>query len=362
MPEAAADFWTQLFARAIEEPGATLFRSSDEEELAASERRQAALKSAGWTDAEIEVFETAHSEQLDIADPTSPGVAPWLEGQLRAVAAPIKKAMLSRGYRAQEKVLLGIDPVAGVSASMTNVIMTDEGIVSVSAFLFRWCGLIARAYLRTLHLDPLAWSEGPANAVVDKKRLSDRRDLACYWLRIVLSFASTGTHNKVPYRPSTKRELVHFEQIAWAMEFFVVGHEFAHHALGHRAVGDDPHQQEFQADSLSLSISEMLNVEPWGTLDNPYVRTGAGAHIMLRSLNTLSLFEAAMGKQPPVGDAHPSVPRRIKKIINRHILEPKKYEMDSHWNGTVNRIFDSVDAYILEVVGDVVADVKVRGY
>lgn len=224
------------------------------------------MKSAGWTDAEIEVFETAHIEQLVVVEPTSPGVAPWLENQLRAIATPIKKAMHSRGYHAHEKVLLGIDPIAGVSATMTNVIMTDEGIVSVSAFLFRWCGLIARAYLRTLNLDVRAWSEGHANTLSDKERLKARPDLALYWFRIFLSFATTGTHHKVPYRPSTKYELVHFEQVAWAMEFFAVGHEFAHHALGHRAVGDDLHQQEFEADSLSLVISEMLDVEPWGGL------------------------------------------------------------------------------------------------
>lgn len=353
MPEAAAELWSQIFERAAARPDSALYEDSTDQELADNERRQQAMKSAGWTDKEIEVFARAHEETLRTDVPTSPGVAPWLEGQLRAIATPIKEAMYDRGYRDQDKVLLGIDPTAGVSASMTNVMMTDEGIVSVSAFLFRWCGLVARAYLRTLHLDPTAWSDGAADPAADLARLKARPDLAAYWLRIFFSFATTGTHHKVPYLPSTRHEVLHFEQVAWAMEFFVVGHEFGHHALGHRTVGEDPHLQEFQADSFSLYISEMLHRWPFRHLDNPYVSTGAGAHIMLRSLTCLSMAETAMGKPHPSGDTHPPITARVRKILARHALQPERHAMDLHWNATAARIMDAVNACITEFIAEV---------
>lgn len=350
MPEAAAELWSQIFERAAARPDSAIYEGSIEQELADKKRRQQAMKSAGWTDEEIELFAKAHEEILSPDTPTSRGVAPWLEGQLRAVATPIKEAMHIRGYRHQDRVLLGIDPTAGVSASMTNVMMTDEGIVSVSAFLFRWCGLVARAYLRTLQLDPNAWSNGAADPAADLARLKARPDLAAYWLRIFFAFATTGTHHKVPYLPSTRHEVLHFEQVAWAMEFFVVGHEFGHHALGHRTVGDDPNRQEFQADSFSLYISEMLHRWPFLFLENPYVSTGAGAHIMLRSLTCLSMVENAVGKPYPSGDTHPPVAARVRKILARHTLQPERHAMDLHWNKTVQRIMDTVDACVTEFI------------
>ena len=350
LTEAAAELWSQIFERAAARPDSALYDDSADQELADNERRRQAMKSAGWTDKEIEVFARAHEETLRTDAPTSPGVAPWLEGQLHAIATPIKEAMYERGYRDQKKVLLGIDPTAGVSASMTNVMMTDEGIVSVSAFLFRWCGLVARAYLRTLHLDVHAWSDGAGDPDADLVRLYAWPDLVAYWQRIFFSFAATGTHNKVPYLPSTRREVWHFEQIAWAMEFFVVGHEFGHHALGHRTVGEDQHLQEFQADSFSLYISEMLHRQPFRHLDNPYVRTGAGAHIMLRSLKCLAIAEAAMGKPHPSRDTHPPVTARVDKIVARHALQPARHAMDLHWNATVARIMNTVDACLSEFI------------
>lgn len=47
-----------------------------------------------------------------------------------------------------------------------------------------------------------------------------------------------------------------FEQVAWAMEYFTVAHDFGHHVLSHRSVDDDPRTQEFQADAFAVNICE----------------------------------------------------------------------------------------------------------
>ena len=47
-----------------------------------------------------------------------------------------------------------------------------------------------------------------------------------------------------------------FEQVAWAMEYFTVAHDFGHQVLSHRSVDDDPKTHEFQADAFAVHICE----------------------------------------------------------------------------------------------------------
>jgi hypothetical protein len=283
---------------------------------------------------------------------------------LREIADRVKSAMSAMGYSSQEKVVLGIDPKVGVSASLTNVIMTHEGIVSVNSFLFRWCGLIARAYLRTLHLDVHHWSEAPPNAVKDKTILLSRPDLVLYWMRIFGSFATTGTHVLTPFRPSTPFEVVHFEQVAWAMEFYVVSHEYAHHALEHRSSFANQKDQEFQADAFAVKVCEHLEFEPFSFVSNPYARTGAAATLMLGALAILREFEYRVIGRAAEPDTHPLAAERIGRIADRHVLQPDKFKMDRHFNDTVVRIMAAVDALTIEFLekggADLLAKMKER--
>jgi hypothetical protein len=286
--DAARDLWGQLFERAIGDPNAALYDPNYES--GAADTLANALRDAGWSDEQIKARAAMAAMRENVSDPTSPGVGLGLERHLREIADRVKVAMSTMGYSSQEKVTLGIDPKAGVSASLTNVIMTEEGIVSVSSFLFRWCGLIARAYLRTLLLNVHHWSEAPPNAVKDRAILLGRPDLVFYWLRIFVSFTATGTHVLVPFRPSTPFEAFHFEQIAWAMEIYVVAHEYAHHALAHRSSFADPQEQEFEADALAMRIGELLEFEPFSTASNPYTRTGGQVREVLDNLTAGASF------------------------------------------------------------------------
>lgn len=198
--DAAHDLWSQLFERAIADPNAALHDPKYDEEHGSPEILAKALREAGWSEDQINARAGVAASHERASHTTSPGVGLGLEEHLREIADRVKSAMSAMGYSSQEKVVLGIDPKVGVSASLTNVIMTDEGIVSVSSFLFRWCGLIARAYLRTLHLDVHHWSEAPPNADKDKTILLSRPDLVLYWMRIFASFAIAGTHALTPFR------------------------------------------------------------------------------------------------------------------------------------------------------------------
>ncbi|MDW4497929.1 hypothetical protein R5H30_08060 [Sulfitobacter sp. D35] len=315
----------------------------DEEGKAAQrELTNQALREAGWSETQIERRNDAERLHGELETPNSPGVGPGLEYRLKHLSDRVRRAISETGDISHEKVEIAIDPVAGVSASLTNVIMTDEGILSVSSFLFRWCGLVARAYTRTLCADMAHWISPGSSPKDDRELLLKNPTLVLYWFRIFVSFSGTGTHVLVPFRPSSPTEFHLFEQVAWAIEYFTVAHEFGHHVLSHRSVDEDPKMQEFQADTFAVKVCERLEFEPFPLLSNPYTRTGAGASLMLLALEILRAFESQDGNGLTVAETHPTAKERIAKISARNLIQPKQLAMDQEFNGTVSRIMSAV--------------------
>lgn len=341
--DAARDLWAQIFERAAADPNAALHEPDEESEAAQRELTTTALQEAGWSEAEI----TRRNAELihgELESANSPGVGPGLEFKLKFLSDRIREVISKTGETSHEMVEIAIEPKAGVSASLTNVIMTDQSILSVSSFLFRWCGLVARAYTRTLYADIAHWTSKASAPATDRERLLNCPNLVLYWFRIFVSFSGTGTHALVPFRPSSPTEFHLFEQVAWSMEYFTVAHEFGHHVLGHRSANDDPMMQEFQADAFAVKVCEQFELEPFPLLPNPYTRTGAGASLMLLALEILRAFEHSVGDGAAIVDTHPSPSDRIAKISTRNLMQPKQLEMDQEFNGTVVRIMSAVAA------------------
>jgi hypothetical protein len=342
--EAARDLWSQIFERAIAHPDAARFEPDEEIDAQQAQLAVRALLEAGWSEAEIERRNEASALHTDLEDPNSPGVAPGLEFRLKVLSDRVRRVIAETGDIEHGKVEIAIDPIAGVSASLTNVIMTDQGILTVSSFLFRWCGLVARAYTRTLYAELTYWTTTAPEAAGDRETLLRNDDIVRYWFGIFTSFSLTGTHALVPFRPSTPTEFHVFEQVAWSMEYFAIAHEFGHHVLGHRQVGDDPKKQEFQADAFSAKVCERLEFEPFPLISNPYTRTGAGGSLTLIALEILRSFEGVAKSE-----THPPASERVDRIASRNLMFPKQLEMDQDFNGTVRRIMDAVAALMAEL-------------
>lgn len=342
--DAARDLWAQIFERAAADPYATMHEPDEESEAAQRERTVQALRDVGWSE---ELVARRHEENLildEMENVNSPGVGPSLEFRLKFLSDRVRRVISETGDTSHEKVEVAIEPKVGVSASLTNVIMTDEGILSVSSFFFRWCGLVARAYTRSLTADILHWTSQESDRAHDREILLKDPELVHYWFRIFVSYSGTGTHALVPYRPSAPAELHLFEQVAWAMEYFTIAHEFGHHVLGHRHIGDDPRAQEFEADAYAIKVCERLEFEPFPLLSNPYCRTGAGASLMLLALQILRSFAEADSGIAADPDIHPPANDRIAKISARNAMQPKQLEMDQEFNSTVERIMSAVSA------------------
>jgi hypothetical protein len=336
--------WGQVFAQAAARTEAALQDVSydlTEERQRISE----GLRAAGWDDTHIERrLQAADANREPVADATSPGVGPGLEAHARKIADRVHAAIDEMGIANFGPALVGIEPVVGPKAEFVGVPFLPEGTISVSSFLFRWCGLIARAYTRTLLAYPLHWDLAPKSEKDDLSKVLQNEKLCHYWVRVFGSFAVTGTHALVPFEPATKEEVLIFEQVAWAMEYFAISHEYGHYVVGNRGLEADPFEEEFKADRFAMRVAEYIRAEPLG-FDNPYIATGAGGTLLLLSLEllrTVSKAPYAMGDPA----THPPTVERVDRIANRHAMQPKRLAMDRSFNDAACRIMQAVSAIV----------------
>lgn len=173
-------------------------------------------------------------------------------------------------------------------------------------------------------------------------------ELLHYWLQIYLSYATTGTHINVRYWPSTPDEVLAFEDVARAMEIFVVAHEYGHHHYQHgRAVEADSHMEEFEADQFALRISGVLAGHRTA-LRNPYLESGAGGVVMLMALDTLRAVEHALGFSEQGGsDTHPELSLRVGKFDNIALLQPDEFMRLKRFRLAAERVMTLVHELIV---------------
>lgn len=352
----AKDLWAQVFARAAESELAAL-QDPNHDETADEARMAEGLRASGWREDDIQFVIERNRRERANAPVTSPGVNPSIETHLARLSDDVEFAMNYLKLDSHAKVARGVEPRAWASASKINVIMTEESIVTVSAFLFRFCGLVARAFIRTIRLAPYHWDGDRFDIANARLMLQKNPEILRYWLQIYLSFATTGTHINVRYWPSTPDEVIPFEDVARAMEIFVVAHEYGHHHYQHgRAVDADPHAEEFEADRFALRISAVLAehrpmLSKHCAMSNPYLESGAGGIIMLMALDTLRGVEQALGL-PDRGpsDTHPETSLRIAKFEHIAVLQPAEFARLKRFRMAAARVMNVVCDLIVPAI------------
>jgi hypothetical protein len=82
--------------------------------------------------------------------------------------------------------------------------------------------------------------------------------------------------------------------------------------------------EEFAADAFALRISDEVEKQPV-IPENLYLLSGAGALILLMSLDPLRAVEDAMGAKPVESGTHPIVTERIERFETIRLLLPRKH-------------------------------------
>lgn len=349
--DSATELWEQLFATMAKAEDAALV-DPEHDEAEDEARLREGLAQAGWSEREIQQRVDLLRAQAAAAPSTSPGVNPHVESQFSRLCDNIEVAMDRLGMDSYARVARGIEPRLGPLAAKTSVIMTDQSIVTVGSFLFRFCGLVARAFTRTLLLAPAFWESAEYSDKRAQGYLKTRPELRRYWLSIFVSYALTGTHIMALFRPANRHEVMLFEQVARAMEIFAIAHEYAHHHLDHgRRLEDDPKAEEFDADQLALKIAYEVECKPF-IFPNPYLSSGAGGVVLLLALKTLQEFKNDfLGPSAVPSGTHPDILARIARFDTVATLDREEFAALRGFRTASGRIMTSVAADLSNLRG-----------
>lgn len=323
---AAIDLWSQLLDRARSNEWSSFDDPSNVVSDEDRETRIQAYLDSGWTREEARAFEETAHENAKSSPITSPGVNRHSEVMLQRLVKALLAGLSPSDRQLAETAHFAVEPKAGPLVSTINVMMTDQTIIAMGTHFTRYCGLVARAYVRTCNL--VHWETGINFDEMElRHQLRGRPDLLLYWWKIFTSYALTGTHALTEFWPSTREEARLVEQMATAMEVFALAHELGHHMQSHgRQIGGDAKAEEFAADLFAASLSERIE----GTEDyqeiqgfrfsNPYLWTGAGGVLLLGSIE---IFRKVKKKifQTPCFDSHPEFTERALKITHRNVLD-----------------------------------------
>lgn len=355
--EIAIQLWEQIFSNLAKQENAAL-QDPNYEPTEDEARLRKGLKRAGWSKDEIETRIELHKATVSNAPITSPGVNPHVEAMFDALCNDIEAAMERLSLKSHAHTARGVEPRLGPYAAKTNVVMTGESIITVGSFMFRFCGLVARAFTRTLHINPFFWGPDDYEKKSARKYLRDAPGLLKYWMRIYLSFALTGTHIGVPFRPANKSEVVLFEQVARAMEIFAISHEYGHHDLEHgKQIGEDAQREEFKADQFALRICYEVERQPL-IIQNPYLASGAGGVVLLLALETLRRIEDLVGGETTrTLDTHPEARLRIDQFDTVAVMKPDEFKVLKGFRVASERIMTAVDSELLPSLEAVPAEI-----
>ncbi len=345
---AATDLWSQMFERAASHPGAAVM-DRDYDPRDDDARVRAGFAAAGWSGPEIEAILRSGRERDAEAPSTSPGVNRSAEAFHASLCDDVEAEMSRQGLASQAAVARGIEPITGPFASKAGVIMTGQSIITVGAFTFRFCGVIAKAFHRTIMLDPTYWQSERFTSEGAIRLLGGDLQLVRYWARILMSFAMSGTNATVPFEPATPAELPLVEQVARAMEIFIVAHEYGHHDHGHgRDLRADVRAEEYEADQFALRICRPIGERDRTPVWNPYLASGSGGVIVLKALEALRCFGRVLGApMPPVG-THPTADERIARFDSVAAIEPGAFSVLKGFRTASLRVMGAASALLDE--------------
>ena len=345
-----------MFSKMAADEYATIV-DADYDSKVDDDRMRLGLAQAGWSEREINQRLESQKAILANSPVTSSGVAPHVEVIFSKLCDDIEAAMSRLKMDSYARIARGIEPRTGPHAALTNVILTDQSIVSVGSFLFRFCGLVARAFTRTLHLNPWLWEDAGYSETDARRLLRDVPELLVYWLKIFVSFAVTGTQIMTVYKPANKNELILFEQVARAMEIFAIAHEYGHHHYGHgRQLDLDSKSEEFSADQFALLISYEVERKPF-LFSNPYLSSGAGGLVLLLSLEILKKFtQAIIGVPLMPSGTHPKISERLDRFNSVAVLKPDEFLALKGFRTTSHRLMTSVDSELSNLLTKLTPD------
>ena len=229
--------------------------------------------------------------------------------------------------------------------------MTNASIVTVGSQMFRFCNVVAKAVAQTISVCPSSW-DNLTDTRDARASLRSRSDVLSYWVQIFASFGILGTSIGARFMVPPKEIGVLRGQILESLEIFMVAHEYAHHILRHgRLESASPesgmdqlaHQQEHEADSLAIAISQLVTGNKQH--ENTLMISGVGMVVLLRSLEMLAQTQRILSissSNVAIGTTHPSIAARLANIDQQAFLWPTAAEGLRHFRRAYDNMMQVV--------------------
>lgn len=253
---------------------------------------------------------------------------------LRGVTERVRSAGKAIGLPQGGDVTFGASSELGLNASQLAIFDTDSSIIELSQSFIPFCNIVARLLAKTFAHSPQG--EGfqvSFDAKTALQRVRADRSLARGWFRVFCAYALTGW---MPYwelvTMANPGEMATRILMLEAIELFVVGHEFGHHALGHGVVrGSVPNSRvretELEADIYASLIS--LEAGHNSVPQNYLAMSRAGAIAILHALEWVRRARhlIAFGNcNFPPSNEYPDLGERLAAVAKQDVAFPAARE------------------------------------
>lgn len=271
---------------------------------------------------------------IEATEPGSEYDNPSLQIVLTSLLSEIERVCSADGVPVGDGVVLGAIHKLGIDAYQLPVLTTRASIIAVSAPLIMFCNGISKILTETLLVQP---DEGVMKVLFDPAKviasLQRRPDLVRRWFYFVGEYASTGgpPRGSSAWRVDVEKLRVRAD-LLYAMEWFVVAHEFGHHVAHHARAGSSSEitstqEEELSADIFARAVSMRIGSER--EPQNFFAMAGVGAVVFLGTFELVTRCRAILESgtpRPKARGSHPPFAERISSIAQLDANAPKEWQ------------------------------------
>lgn len=286
------------------------------------ERLLQVVRGNGFDDGQAREIFDDYREKMQAAPEGSAYDNPSLQYILSSLFSEIEDLCRANEVPVGDGVVVGSIPKIGIEAYQMPVLTTKASIIAISGPLIMLCNGVSKLIAETVVLV----AEGDRfKAIFDPAKVLDnlrsQPDLLRRWFYLIGDY---GTYGVPPVDgsswtvPLDKLQLrVH---LLYAMEWFVMAHEYGHHVADHARSGSSEESegnkaQELEADVFARGVSMRLGAER--TPQNFFAMAGVGAVVILASLELIGRARSVLdtGKVSSASsETHPPFIERLKAM------------------------------------------------
>jgi hypothetical protein len=312
--------------------------------------------SNGASESEIIDIIQEYKDHLATVDPGSELDDLNVQFILKRIVAEVEAACKKGDIPTFDGVAYGVSPNFALEASQLPVLETQASIIEVSLPFLPFCNFISKTIALTLpqehHNGRWQVSNDPDEV---RLRLRANPTIIKDWARVLTSYALEGWPPAGPMLTSSDLGTVGRRVLMLrAMEVFAIAHEYGHHVLRHGMAQSTSEEADHFGDEHDADLFAQLVSRDIGSRENPpnyYAMSGAGAVVMLGSLELLARVKAVLrtgSDTVPPRERHPPFQKRIEQIAL----------LDQHAPESIRLNFQKLRASFIEILEAVWNEVK----